>query len=182
MPVETESSTSTSGGSTTVGATVRDGGGPGSPSKTVDISLHLEPAKLEQVSSPSNATWLTSSGTASVTPVVDKDRLSAFWKDVKVGSSSPIELTWQVKNRSGSAFEGASDGLLVVTDRSTGGQFIVRRFCICGNAGRFVLSDKFLPFPGLDSPLDFMRKTPSKKKSAKGGRSAPARKKQRVAR
>lgn len=143
MPVETDTSTSTSGGTTTVGADVRDGPGPGGKKRELDVYLHIDPAKLEQVSAPT--------GPAADELRVDKDRLSAYWKKVVLPAGGSLSFSWRVKKRSGDAFEGASDGLLVVADRATKGTFIVRRFCICGNTDRLVLFDKFGPYKVSDS-------------------------------
>lgn len=126
MPVETETSTTSSGSTTTVGATVRDGG-PGGMKRTLDVFLHIESAKYVQVSAPSGA------------HAVDADRLSVWWKDLSLPAGGTLSVSYAIKPRPGVAFEGPAEGVLVVCDRSKSKLFLVRRFCICPHPDKLSL-------------------------------------------
>ena len=58
MPVDTDPSTTTSGGGTTVGATVRETG-PGGTAHTLDVFLHVQSSKFTHAGAPLGAFQVT---------------------------------------------------------------------------------------------------------------------------
>lgn len=117
MPIRTETGSTTSGGTTTVGAVIKDDG-PGGLPRYVDVYLHIESAKLVQAAAPVGAT------------VVDKDRLSVWWMDKLLPGLGSFKVHYALHPRLGNAFEGGSTGTLTVVDRSTK-EMVVQRFCLC---------------------------------------------------
>jgi hypothetical protein len=121
MSVETSTTTSTSGSTTTVGATVRDPGGPGGKSRYVDIHLLIEPAKAEHAGPGSPSPTETDH---------DSARLAVWWKDQKLAAGGKIDVTYKIARKSGDAYEGAIEGTLIVSDRSKD-KLYVKRFSLC---------------------------------------------------
>lgn len=172
MPVETDTSTTSSGGTTTVGATVRDGG-PGGMSRTVDVYLHIQPSKFVQVAAPAGA------------HAVDANRLSVWWKDQALPAGGTLNFSYQIRPRGGSEcagstgeeFEGSTEGTLVVCDRSANKLFKVHRFCVCGSANEMTLvTGKPLwdfDLPGLKGLKPFPKG--QKKAKKKTGKRKPGR-------
>jgi hypothetical protein len=168
MPIETDTSTTSSGGTTTVGATVRDGG-PGGTMRTVDVYLHIQPSKFVQVSAPATA------------HMVDANRLSVWWKDQALPAGGTINFSYDIRPRdssdcsasTGEEFEGSTEGTLVVCDRGANKLFLVRRFCVCGSAGEQTLVTSApawaFNFSGLNSPKLFPKGKKKKRVQRKPG-------------
>jgi hypothetical protein len=119
MPIETDPSSSTTGGTTTVGATVRDGG-PGGLPRTIDVYLHVQSSKLTQKAPPSGSPH-----------AVDSKRLSVWWKDKTLPAGGTLSFTYKLEPKPGVANEGPSEATLVVCDRGASKAFLVQRFCVC---------------------------------------------------
>ncbi len=121
MSVETSTSTTSAGSTTTVGATVRDGGGPGGGDRIVDVHLLIEPAKMRHYPV----------GSPSPTPTAhDSNRLAVWWTDLTLKADGALSSKYKVRRKPGSAYEGAVEGTLIVSDRSKETLY-VKRFSLC---------------------------------------------------
>jgi hypothetical protein len=117
MPVETDTSTTTAGGSTTVGATVRDSG-PGGQPRTLDVFLFVQSSKF------------THSGTLPNPFQADIERLCVWWKDVLLPAGGQLQFSYRLTRRAGNAYEGPAEATLTVCDRSANPLFLNKRFTV----------------------------------------------------
>jgi hypothetical protein len=118
MPVETDPSTTTSGGGTTVGATVRETG-PGGTAHTLDVFLHVQSSKFTHAGAPLGAFQ------------VDTDRLSVWWKDQALPAGGQFNVAYRITRKPGNAYEGPAEATITVCDRSAlSPVFLVKRFTV----------------------------------------------------
>lgn len=117
MPVSTTTSTNTSGGSTTVGATVSDTG-PGGLARTIDVYMHIQSSKF------------THGGTPATAHMADASRLCVWWKDQLLPAGGTLNFSYRLMPRPGVEYEGSTEATVTVCDRSASQLFLVNRFTV----------------------------------------------------